>query len=55
MLLETERSAVFFPAPNIGVILFSLVLGMVIYREKITKKDILVLLLASSSIILVNF
>ena len=47
-------SAVFFPALNIGGILFSLLLGFIIYREKITKKDVLVLLLAAASIILVN-
>ncbi len=38
MLLEAERSAVFFLALNIGGFLFSLVLGMVIYREKNNKK-----------------
>ena len=48
-------SSVFFPAINIGSILFSLILGLIIYKEKPTKKDILVLLLALTSIVLVNF
>ena len=48
-------SAVFFPAINIGGILFSLLLGFVIYKEKPTKTDWIVLLLSISSIILVNF
>ena len=48
-------SSVFFPAINIGSILFSLILGLIIYKEKPTKKDVLVLILALISIILVNF
>lgn len=48
-------SSVFFPAINIGGILFSLILGLIVYKEKPTKKDILVLLLSITSIILVNF
>lgn len=49
------ESAVFFPAINIGSILFSLILGLIIYKEKPTKKDILTLILSITSIILVNF
>ena len=49
------NSSVFFPAINIGSILFSLILGLIIYKEKPTKKDVLVLILALISILLVNF
>ena len=49
------NSSVFFPAINISSILFSLILGLIIYKEKPTKKDVIVLLLALASIILVNF
>ena len=45
----------FFPAINIGSILFSLILGFIVYKEKPTKKDLLVLVLSAASIILVNF
>lgn len=48
-------SAIFFPAINIGSILFSLILGLIIYKEKPTKKDLIVLMLSVSAIILVNF
>ncbi len=48
-------SAIFFPAINIGSILFSLILGLIIYKEKPTKKDLIVLSLSIASIILVNF
>ncbi len=49
------NSSVFFPAINIGSILFSLILGLIIYKEKPTKKDLIVLLLSITSIVLVNF
>ncbi|MBQ8146708.1 MAG: EamA family transporter [Clostridia bacterium] len=48
-------SAVFFPLINIGSILLSLLLGFIMYREKLTKKDVCVLLLSALAIILVNF
>ena len=48
-------SAIFFPVLNIGGILLSSILGMLIYKEKLTKKDMIVLLLAIISIVLVNF
>lgn len=48
-------SAVFFPAINISGILLSSALGVIIYKEKLTKKDIVVLVLAITSIVLVNF
>ncbi len=47
-------SAIFFPGINIGSILTSLILGLIIYKEKLTKKDILVLGLGILSIVLVN-
>ena len=48
-------SAIFFPLLNIGSILFSLLFGFIIYREKLTKKDIAILLLSATAIVLVNF
>ena len=46
--------AVFFPLLNIGSILLSLILGLIIYREKLTKKDFVVLGLGVVSILLIN-
>ena len=48
-------SVIFFPAINVGSILTSLVLGLAIYKERLTKKDLFVLCLGILSIILVNF
>ncbi len=47
-------SAIFFPALNIGTILLSMFLGMMIYKEKLTKKDVAVLLLGVTAILLIN-
>ena len=47
-------SAIFFPLLNIGSILLSLILGIIIYKERLTKKDLIVLLLSATAIILVN-
>lgn len=47
-------SAVFFPLINIASILSSLILGLIVYKEKITKKDATVLILGFIAIILVN-
>lgn len=47
-------SAVFFPLLNVGSILFSLALGIVIYHEKITKRDAVILALGALAIILIN-
>lgn len=47
-------SAVFFPAINIGSILLSVVLGLIIYKEKLTKRDVIVLALGALAILLVN-
>ena len=49
------NSSVFFPAINSSSILFSLILSLIIYKEKPTKKDIIVLVLSITSIVLVNF
>ncbi len=49
------NSSVFFPAINISSILFSLILSLIIYKERPTKKDLIILLLSIASIILVNF
>ena len=48
-------SAIFFPVLNISGILLSSALGILIYKEKLTKKDVAVLILAIISIVLVNF
>ena len=48
-------SAVLFPILNIGTILVSLLLSVIIYREKIDRRDILILILGILAIILVNF
>ena len=47
-------SAVFFPLLNVGSILFSLALGIVIYHEKVTKRDALILALGALAIVLIN-
>ena len=47
-------SALFFPTLNIGVILLSTVLGVLVFKEKLTKKDYSVLLLGGAAILLLN-
>ena len=47
-------SSVFFPILNISSILMSVLLGFIIYKERLTKKDIFVLCLGTIAIILVN-
>ena len=46
--------AVFFPTLNIGVIVLSMLAGVVFFKERLTKKEILVLLLGGASILLLN-
>lgn len=53
-LAGTLDSAIFFPALNIGSIVISMLLGLAIYKERLTKKDVLVLLLGAAAIFLVN-
>ncbi|MBE6645831.1 MAG: hypothetical protein E7612_10760 [Ruminococcaceae bacterium] len=47
-------SAVFFPTLNIGVILLSMLCGLMLFKEKLSKKDITVLILGGISILLLN-
>ena len=47
-------SAVLFPILNIGTILVSLLLSVIIYKEKIDRRDVLILILGILAIILVN-
>jgi drug/metabolite transporter (DMT)-like permease len=47
-------SAVFFPALNVGTILFSLVLGVLCFQEKPTKKDAFIFSLGVLSILLIT-
>ena len=46
--------AVFFPTLNIGVIVLSMLAGVVFFKERLTKKEISVLLLGGASILLLN-
>lgn len=47
-------SAVFFPTVNLGNIFLSLILGVIIYKDKIKKRDLAVFLLGTLSIVLLN-
>lgn len=47
-------TAVFFPLLNIGTIAASVLCGILLYKEKCTKKDIAVLCLGAASIILIS-
>lgn len=48
-------SAIFFPTLNIGVILLSMIFGAVFFKERLTKKDISILILGGAAILLLNF
>ena len=48
-------SSIFFPTLNIGVILLSMICGVIFFKEKISKKEITVLFLGGLSILLLNF
>ena len=48
-------SAIFFPTLNIGVILLSMICGVVFFKEKIKRRELTVLILGLSSILLLNF
>lgn len=54
ILVGQLDSAVFFPMLNIGTILLSVVTGVVFYKEKISRKDLIVLLLGIISILLIT-
>lgn len=47
-------SAVFFPLLNIGSILFSLVVSVLAFNEKITKKTLVIMLLGALAIVFIN-
>ena len=47
-------SAVFFPTLNIGVIVLTLICGILCFKERIRKKELLVLLFGGLSIFLLN-
>lgn len=47
-------SAVLFPVLNIGTILFSIVTGIIFFKERLKTKDMVVLLLGIISILLIN-
>lgn len=47
-------SALFFPTLNIGVILLTIICGTLIYKEKIGRRDLSVLLFGALSILLLN-
>jgi drug/metabolite transporter (DMT)-like permease len=47
-------SAVLFPVLNIGTILISLALSVIIYKEKLDKRDTIIIILGALAIILVN-
>ncbi len=47
-------STVFFPILNIGTILFSIVAGTIFYKEKISKKDLVILIMGIASIVLIT-
>ena len=48
-------SAIFFPTLNIGVILLSMICGVIFFKERILKKEFTVLILGGVSILLLNF
>ena len=47
-------SAVFFPVLNIGTIFFSIVSGIIFYKEKISRNDLIAFLLGIISILLIT-
>lgn len=47
-------SAIFFPTLNIGSIFLSMLCGIILFKEKISKKEIAVLILGVISIVLLN-
>ncbi|MBQ9132459.1 MAG: hypothetical protein IJX62_08335 [Clostridia bacterium] len=48
-------SAIFFPTLNSGVILLSMICGVIFFKENIKKREITVLILGGASILLLNF
>ena len=54
LLASRLDSEVFYPTLNIGVILFSVLSSILLFKEKFTKRLLLVLLFSFAAIILVN-
>ena len=48
------KSAVFFPVLNVSAILFSVISGVVFYKEKTTYRDILVFFMGASAIVMIT-
>jgi len=48
-------SAIFFPTLNIGVIILSMLCGIIFFKEKISKRNAAILILSITSILLLNF
>ena len=48
-------SAIFFPTLNICVILLSMLCGVVFLKERLSKKEVMVLILGGAAILLLNF
>ena len=48
-------SAIFFPTLNICVILLSMLCGIVFLKERLSKKEVMVLILGGAAILLLNF
>lgn len=48
-------SAVFFPTLNIGSILFSLIVGIIAFGEKLNRKTVIVMIIGIVSILLISF
>ena len=47
-------TAIFFPTLNIGVIFLSMILGAIFYKEKLSKRELVVFLCGCASIALLN-
>ena len=51
ILAGKMKSAIFFPLQNISTIIFSSILGILIFKEKITLKTIFIIILGAATII----
>ena len=47
-------AAIFFPTLNIGTIMLTMILGLIIFKERIKKREVKVLLLGGASILILN-
>ncbi len=55
ILAGKMKSAVFFPLQNISTVLLSAVLGIILFKEKLTIKTVIILLLGAAVILLFSF